>query len=146
MLAFSKTISSDPLQSLLTLLMEAQALSLIFRDTLTQGKKSPLSLHHLLASHLSAFAPTSPCGPPLPAVSLLPATDEWKPGEGKTVWDWYLSLQGNLGKSPLPPEPISSSSPPHPIPFLFSLTLVTDDKASFPAKPINKLNRQKMSI
>lgn len=36
------------------------------------------------------------------------------------------------------------SSPP--LPFLFSLTLVTDDKASFPAKPINKLNRQKMSI
>lgn len=31
-------------------------------------------------------------------------------------------------------------------PFLFGLTLVTDDKAAFPAKPINKLNREKMSI
>lgn len=31
-------------------------------------------------------------------------------------------------------------------PFLFGLTLVTDDKAAFPAKPINKLNRKKMSI
>lgn len=31
-------------------------------------------------------------------------------------------------------------------PFLFGSTLVTDDKAAFPAKPINKLNREKMSI
>lgn len=44
-------------------------------------------------------------------------------------------------------ELISSTSPLFfSCPFLFSLTLVTDDKAAFPAKPINKLNREKMSI
>lgn len=45
-------------------------------------------------------------------------------------------------------ESISSTSPFFffSCPFLFSLTLVTDDKAAFPAKPINKLNREKMSI
>lgn len=40
----------------------------------------------------------------------------------------------------------SSFLPSPPCPFLFGLTLVTDDKAAFPAKPINKLNREKMSI
>lgn len=37
-------------------------------------------------------------------------------------------------------------SPLSSCPFLFSLTLVTDDKSAFLAKPINKLNREKMSI
>lgn len=76
---------------------------------------------------------------------MLPAKAELKPGAGGGEVGRSVP-SGKLEKSLLPPEPISSRPHPYPLPFVFSLTLVTDDKASFPAKPINKLNRQKMSI
>lgn len=86
----------------------------------------------------------------MPKDSLLPLRVTLKPRTrgGSVAWGWVvvgfcvLSIQGNVS---LVPESLRLSSPRNP-PRFCGLTLVTDDKASFPAKPINKLNRQKMSI